>query len=54
MAFGFGVGKTPFHYHWWVLAAMAILALPNIGLISQTLGFESIMGVAITVALTLD
>ncbi|HQN98096.1 MAG TPA: MFS transporter, partial [Bacteroidales bacterium] len=49
-----GGRRRPFIIIGGVLAAMAILALPNIGLISQTLGFESIMGVAITVALTLD
>ncbi len=49
-----GGRRRPFIIIGGVLAAMAILALPNIGLISQTLGFESIMSVAITVALTLD
>jgi maltose/moltooligosaccharide transporter len=49
-----GGRRRPFIIIGGILAAMAILALPNIGLISQTLGFESIMGVAITVALTLD
>ncbi|GAB6278984.1 MAG: hypothetical protein STSR0006_09850 [Lentimicrobium sp.] len=49
-----GGRRRPFIIIGGILAAMAIIALPNIGLISQTLGFESIMGVAITVALTLD
>lgn len=37
-----------------VLAALMILALPAIGLISTALGLESVMGVAIAVALALD
>lgn len=37
-----------------VLAALAILLLPEIGLISRTLGFASVFGIAITVALALD
>jgi len=37
-----------------VLAALMIFALPAIGLISTTLGLESVMGVAIAVALALD
>lgn len=37
-----------------VLAALMILALPAMGLISSALGLESVMGVAIAVALALD
>jgi Na+/melibiose symporter-like transporter len=37
-----------------VLTALALLALPAIGLINETLGLDAILGVAITVALALD
>ena len=36
------------------VAALMILALPNIGRLSRSLGLDSIVGVAITVALALD
>lgn len=37
-----------------VLASLMILALPNIGIIQEGLGLAGILGVAITVSLTLD
>jgi Na+/melibiose symporter-like transporter len=37
-----------------LLTALMLLALPHIGLISHALGLESVLGVAITVALALD
>lgn len=37
-----------------VLTALALLALPAIGLINETLGLDAVLGVAITVALALD
>ncbi len=49
-----GGRRRPFIFIGGVLAALSILALPYIGLISETLGIGSIMAVAITVALTLD
>lgn len=49
-----GGRRRPFIFIGGVLAALSIFALPNIGLISETLGIGSIMAVAITVALTLD
>ncbi len=49
-----GGRRRPFIVIGGILAAISILALPNIGLISETLGIGSIMAVAITVALTLD
>ncbi|MFP4469193.1 MAG: MFS transporter [Bacteroidales bacterium] len=49
-----GGRRRPFIFIGGLLAALSILALPYIGLISQTLGIESIIAVAITVALTLD
>jgi maltose/moltooligosaccharide transporter len=49
-----GGRRRPFIFIGGVLAALSIFALPNIGLISETLGISSIMAVAITVALTLD
>jgi len=49
-----GGRRRPFIFIGGALAALSIFALPNIGLISHTLGIESIMAVAITVALTLD
>jgi maltose/moltooligosaccharide transporter len=49
-----GGRRRPFIIIGGVLTAMSLLALPNIGLISQTLGFATILGVAVTVALVLD
>ncbi len=49
-----GGRRRPFILVGGTLAALAILALPNIGLIGETLGIKQLVGVAITVALTLD
>lgn len=46
--------RRPFIWIGGFLAALMLLALPNIGIISSALGFDGIIGVAITVALTLD
>jgi len=46
--------RRPFIFIGGVLAALMLLALPNIGVISDALGMESILGIAIIVALTLD
>lgn len=46
--------RRPFIFIGGFLAAMMLLALSNIDVISQSLGFEGILGVAIAVALTLD
>ncbi len=46
--------RRPFIVIGGLLSAGMILALPSIGLISHALGFESVLGVAITVALALD
>ncbi len=49
-----GGRRRPFIFIGGLLAALSILALPNMGLISHSLGIGSIIAVAITVALTLD
>lgn len=49
-----GGRRRPFIIIGGVLTALAIYALPRIDLISQTLGIESIVAVAVVVALTLD
>ena len=46
--------RRPFILIGGVLAALMLLALPRIDVISSSLGFEGILGVAIAVALTLD
>ncbi|MEQ8706144.1 MAG: MFS transporter [Phaeodactylibacter sp.] len=46
--------RRPFILIGGVLAALMLLALPNIGVISDAMGMESILGIAIIVALTLD
>lgn len=46
--------RRPFILIGGFLAAMMLLALPNIDVISSSLGIEGILGVAIAVALTLD
>lgn len=46
--------RRPFMIVGGVLAALMLLALPNIDVISASLGLEAILGVAIAVALTLD
>jgi len=49
-----GGRRRPFIIIGGLLAALMILALPYIGLISTTLGFDAVIGVAIAVALALD
>lgn len=49
-----GGRRRPFILIGGTLAALMLLALPNIGVISQGMGTEALLGVAITVALTLD
>ena len=49
-----GGRRRPFIVIGGTLAALMILALPNLGLIQTTLGVESLIGIALTVALTLD
>lgn len=49
-----GGRRRPFILLGGVFAALMLLALPNISEIAATMGFKSILGVAIAVALTLD
>ncbi len=49
-----GGRRRPFILIGGFLAALMLLALPNIDIISEAMGIEGILGVAITVALTLD
>lgn len=49
-----GGRRRPFILIGGVLTALSLLALPWIGLIDETLGFDAILGVAITVVLALD
>jgi len=49
-----GGRRRPFIIIGGILAALMILALPYIGLISQKLGLDALIGVAIAVALALD
>ncbi len=49
-----GGRRRPFILVGGVLAALSLLALPNIGVIGEALGTDALVGVAITVALTLD
>ena len=46
--------RRPFIFIGGFLAALMLLALPNIDIISKSLGFNGILGVAIAIALTLD
>lgn len=46
--------RRPFIMVGGVLAALSLLALPNIDIVSTSLGFEGILAVAIVVALSLD
>ena len=46
--------RRPFILIGGTLAAVSLLALPNIGVISTALGVDGILGVAITIALILD
>ncbi|MFZ1292190.1 MAG: MFS transporter [Melioribacteraceae bacterium] len=49
-----GGRRRPFILIGGTLAALMLLALPNIGVINDTMGFGSLIGIAIVVALTLD
>ena len=49
-----GGRRRPFILIGGTLAALMILALPNLDVIDSALGLDSIMGVALVVALTLD
>lgn len=49
-----GGRRRPFIMIGGVLAALSLLALPNIDVISGALGLDGVLGVAITVALVLD
>jgi maltose/moltooligosaccharide transporter len=49
-----GGRRRPFLIIGGVLAALMLLALPSIGVISARLGFDGILGVAIAVAIALD
>ena len=53
-AWFWGGRRRPFIIIGGTLSALALLALPNIGIISSSLGLEGIVGVALTVALVLD
>jgi len=53
-AWFWGGRRKPFVIIGGTIAALMILALPNIGVISSALGFEGVFAVAMTVALTLD
>lgn len=53
-AWFWGGRRRPFILVGGVLTALALLALPSIGLIDDALGFDAILGVAVTVALALD
>ena len=49
-----GGRRRPFILIGGIIASVMLLALPNIGIISEALGFEEVIGVAIAVALSLD
>ena len=49
-----GGRRRPFILIGGVVAALMLLALPNIGIINETMGLGGLLGVAIAVALTLD
>lgn len=49
-----GGRRRPFILVGGIIASVMLLALPNIGVISEALGFEEVIGVAIAVALSLD
>ncbi len=49
-----GGRRRPFLIIGGMLAALMLLALPSIGVISEQLGFDGILGVAIAVAIALD
>lgn len=46
--------RRPFIIIGGILASLMLLALPNIGVIKESMGVEGILGIAIVVALTLD
>ena len=46
--------RRPFIIIGGILASLMLLALPNIGVIKESMGVEGILGIAIAVALTLD
>jgi MFS family permease len=46
--------RRPFILIGGTLAALSLLALPNIGIISSSMGLEGILGVAVLIALVLD
>lgn len=49
-----GGRRRPFILIGGIIAALMLLALPNIGVISDAMGLEEVIGVAIAVALSLD
>ena len=49
-----GGRRRPFILIGGIFASLMLLALPNIGVITAAMGFKSVLGVAIVVALTLD
>lgn len=53
-AWFWGGRRRPFILIGGIIASVMLLALPNIGVISEALGFEEVIGVAIAVALSLD
>jgi maltose/moltooligosaccharide transporter len=46
--------RRPFILIGGVLSALMLLALPNIGVVSMSLGLDGILGIALVIALTLD
>ncbi len=53
-AWFWGGRRRPFILIGGALAALSLLALPQIGVISTAMGFESVVGIALIVVLTLD
>ena len=53
-AWFWGGRRRPFILVGGLIAALMLLALPNIGVINEALGLDSLLGVAIAVALSLD
>ncbi|MEM8684337.1 MAG: MFS transporter [Pseudomonadota bacterium] len=53
-AWFWGGRRRPFILIGGALAALSLLALPQIGVISSAMGFESVVGIALIVVLTLD
>ena len=49
-----GGRRRPFILIGGVLASLSLLALPQIGVISSSMGFESVVGIALIVVITLD